>query len=389
MNAPNTLLTLITLLCCQGCDHIALSSSEPDEPPPAVERESPPEAPESEPDLPPEEDATPPDEDPTPEEAAPREEPAPEQLRRTPAEWEPQEAVWLQWPQAWEGEAPQRVFVDIVRVVAQYDAVRLLAADAETQRRGEAALAGVEGDIRWDVVPVSASWMRDNGPRYVLNEGVMTLQNWAFDAYNDGREYEEYADDNENPDRLAEMLGMPLEQVDLVHERGDLEVNGTDTAMVNWSVVSHRNPGVSRAQATAVFSEALGVSRVIYIEGFFQEDGTRGHTDGLARFISEDTVVVADDGSALLDRIAGQIREQAPDLQIERLLMEGTDPVLNWLVGDGYVLTGSTGDAAADEEVAGDLRRYFPGRDIHFVDVDAIWANGGGVHCVTNDQPAL
>lgn len=307
--------------------------------------------------------------------------------RRTPAEWEPQAAVWLQWPMAWEGDAVQQVFVNIVTVLARYEQVELLAADADTLRRGQAALVGVQGDVRWHEVPVSASWMRDNGPRYVELDGQLVLQNWAFNAYGLDSDYSEYQADDTNPDQIAALLGLPLEHVALVHERGDLEVNGSDTALVNWSVVSHRNPGVTRAAATAEFKAALGVSRVIYIEGFDPEDITRGHTDGMARFINANTVVVGDDGSALLNAVAAQIASQAPDLVIERLVTFPGDPVLNWLVGDGYVLTGSTGDAAADAEVAADMVGYFPGRTVHFVDVQAIWANGGGVHCVTNDQP--
>jgi agmatine deiminase len=309
-------------------------------------------------------------------------------VRRTPAEWETQEAVWLQWPRPLEGARVEAVFTDIVRVVAQYETVRLLAANPATQRSGEAALAGIEGDITWYQVPVAASWMRDNGPRYVELDGEMVLQNWAFDGYHDGRPGWMWEDDDKNPDDVAKILGMPLEWVGLVHERGDLEVNGSDTAMVNWSVVGHRNPGMTRAEATAIFKETLGVSRVIYLEGFHPQDVTRGHTDGLARFISADTVVVPHDGSALFDDAAAQIAEQAPDLTVLRLELWDNDPTLNWLVGDGFLLTGSTGDAAADAELAIDLEGYFPGRDVHFIDVQAIWNNGGGVHCVTNDQPA-
>ncbi len=312
----------------------------------------------------------------------------PGDVRRTPAEWEPQAAVWLQWPQAgFEDAGMEQVFVDIVRVIAQYETVRLLAGDAATRTRGEAAVAGLDGDIRWHDVPVSSVWMRDNGPRYVELDGRMVLQNWEFDGYHDGRPASMWVDDNDNPDDIAELLGMPLERVGLVHERGDLEVNGVDVAMVNWSVVGHRNPGTTKEQATAVFQAALGVSRVIYLEGYHPMDVTRGHTDGLARFISEDTVVVPDDGSQLLDTVAAQITEQAPDLTVERLQLVDGDPTLNWLVGDGFVLTGSTGDDQADAEIAVDLQRYFPGRDIHFVDVGPVWENGGGVHCVTNDQP--
>ena len=64
-------------------------------------------------------------------------------------------------------------------------------------------------------------------------------------------------------------------------------------------------------------------------------------------------------------------------------------PTLNWLIGDGFVLTGTSGDAATDTEARQQLQRYFPGRDIRFVNIDALWANGGGVHCVTNDVPEL
>jgi agmatine deiminase len=307
--------------------------------------------------------------------------------RRTPAEWEPQEAVWLQWPQAWEGDDFETAFVNIVEVLAQYETVQLIAADAATERAGAQALAHVDGDIQWTQVPASSIWMRDNGPRYVELDGEQVLQNWEFDGYHDGRPRWMWADDNTNPDALAEQMGLPQEHVALVHERGDLEVNGSDTAIVNWSVVGHRNPGMTRDQATAVFQQTLGVERVIYLEGFHPQDVTRGHVDGIARFIDEDTVVVADDGSALNDTAARQIADQAPDLEILRLELMDGDPTLNWLVGDGYVLTGTTGDDAADTEIAEEINVWFPERTVHFVDIDTLWQNGGGVHCVTNDQP--
>lgn len=307
--------------------------------------------------------------------------------RRTPAEWEPQAAVWLQWPQAYEGARIQDSFVAIVEVLAPRENVHLVANNAATERRGRAALAHVSGSITWHQIDNDSSWMRDNGPRYVEVDGALVLQNWEFDAWGGGFGAVPYAADNALPDRMATMLDLPLEQVRLIHERGDLEVNGTDTAMVSWSVMSHRNPGMTKEAVTAAFQEALGVTSVIYIEGFDPEDGTRGHVDGMARFISEDTIVVGDDGTALMDDAAAQIKAQRPDLIVERMAVPLYSPYLNWLVGDGFVLTGSTGVPAQDAAARADIERYFPGRSVHFVDVDALWNNGGGVHCVTNDQP--
>jgi agmatine deiminase len=312
-----------------------------------------------------------------------------EGVRRTPAEWEEQAAVWLQWPQSWEGAAVERSFVAIVDVVGRYEDVHLLAADASVLSDGQAALAGVDTSrVQWHTIANDNSWMRDNGPRYVEIDGQLILQNWEFDGWGGGFGEVPYAADNVVPDVIAGLLDLPLEQVRIVHERGDLEVNGSDTALVSWSVLSHRNPAMTKEAMTAGLSEALGVTSVVYIEGFDPQDGTRGHTDGLARFVAEDRVAVIDDGSALADSVAGQIAEQRPDLVIDRLVSPDAAGYANWLVGNGFVVTATSGSASADAAVAEQLRGWFPGRDVHFVDTGALWENGGGIHCVTNDEPA-
>ena len=322
---------------------------------------------------------------PAPDDAAP----APTGDRRMPAEWEPQAAVWLQWPQPWEGAAVERAFADIITVIAEYEQVELIVNDARSEERARAALAHVAVDrLRLHEVPTGSSWLRDNGPRYVEVDGQLVLQDWGFDGWGAPPSESWWVDlDAAVPPVIAEIVGLPLETVDLVHERGDLEVNGVDTALVNWSVVSDRNPGRSQAELTEAFQAALGVSSVIWAEGFHPLDITRGHVDGMARFVAEDTVLVGDDGSALMDDVAGQIAEQRPDLTVDRLVSRHASLFLNFLVGDGFVLVATSGDAAEDAAAAAVLEGYFPGRAVRFVDVDALWANGGGVHCVTNDQP--
>lgn len=307
--------------------------------------------------------------------------------RRMPAEWEPQAAVWLQWPMAWEGDGVQEAFADIVDAIARYEDVHLLANDAATQALGEDWLSESDTSrVTWHVVPNDNSWMRDNGPRYVEVDGQLILQNWEFDAWGGGFGPDiPYANDNAVPDVVADMLGLESEHVAIVHERGDLEVNGLDTAMVSWSVLSHRNPSMTKEAMSAGFREALGVDSVLYIEGFDPLDGTRGHTDGLARFVAEDTIAVVQDGSALADDVAAQIAEQRPDLTIERIPYEDGSKYANFLVGNGFVLSATGGDDAA---WTAQLNRWFPGRDVLFVNTDALWQNGGGIHCVTNDEPA-
>ena len=168
--------------------------------------------------------------------AAPEEDLMPGTTRRMPAEWEPQAAVWLQWPQAWEGAAVEDSFVDIVLAIAEFEDVHLLATDGSTESSGRARLGDLPG-VTWHRIGNDSSWMRDNGPRYVEVDGELIAQDWGFDAWGGGFGDVPYDQDNAVPAAVADTLGLELESVGLVHERGDLEVNGVDTAMVNWSVI--------------------------------------------------------------------------------------------------------------------------------------------------------
>ena len=60
----------------------------------------------------------------------------------------------------------------------------------------------------------------------------------------------------------------------------------------------------------------------------------------------------------------------------------------NYYVGNGAVFTPSFGDAKADAYAVETLGRLFPERRIVSLDVDRIYENGGGIHCVTQQQPA-
>ena len=70
--------------------------------------------------------------------------PTSDAARRTPAEWEPQAAVWLQWPFAYEGADVQTAFVDIVAALVDYEDVHIVVDSPDMQTRALQALAGVD-----------------------------------------------------------------------------------------------------------------------------------------------------------------------------------------------------------------------------------------------------
>ena len=334
--------------------------------------------------------------------------------RRVPAEWEPQEAIWLQWPGEWE-KTYEEAFAAFSCIIIQYEKLHVLYQSPQVLRQARTALlkAGCNPDhdlITWHDIPNDSAWMRDNGPVFVEDGGEIRVQNWQFDAWG-GRFGSDvpYELDNLVPRRVAASLDMPLDEVRIVHERGNLEFNGMDTVILNWSTLGDaaRNPEYTRTQAEADLKHWFGVSQVVFIEGVPEGDRTNGHIDGIARFIAADTVVVGQctlasvckpgDGKtgSLLDRAAEVISDAG--FTVIREPMEGIAEVegqqfdtnyMNWLVGNGFVITTGYGDERLDSEAKIRLQNYFPGRDVYVLPMLKSWAAGGGVHCHTNDQPA-
>jgi len=334
---------------------------------------------------------------------------------RVPAEWEPQAATWLQWPGPYE-QQHETAFAEISTIIARYQPLNILYASGSIRSSARQAIARAGGNpddanIAWHHINNDNAWMRDNGPVYVVADGEMRIQNWEFDAWGGAFGPQvPYGADNRVPNEVGEATGLPVDRIDIVHERGNLEFNGRDTVLLNWSVIGdpRRNRGYTREEAEADLKRHFGVSRVIFVEGVPPGDLTNGHIDGFARFISEDTVVVADctgnaqckgngDGSdTIFDAAAATI--EAAGFTVIREPIEGTvsyrgdtfdTNYMNWLVGNGFVITVGFGNHETDAAARARIEGYFPGRDVYVVEMLSSWAAGGGVHCHTNDQPAM
>ena len=327
----------------------------------------------------------------------------------------------MQWPQRWESSY-ETTFARIVAIVVQHEDVHLLVNDARTRAAAEAALevaglsaeviAGGAGGFRitWHELANDNAWMRDNGPRYVLQDGALRVQDWGFDAWGGafGRSVGYRADDAV-PAAVAELLDLPVDSVALVHERGDLEFNGLDTVVLNWSVIGDpaRNPGLSRDQAISAMERHFGVSRVVMIEGVPEGDLTGGHVDGIARFIDAEQVVVADCSAAsacqpgghddaIYDAAAAQLEEAGLEVlrwpfasKVRYREVDFDTDYMNWLVGNGFVITVGFDNPETDDAARAQLQAWFPGREVYVVEALESWYAGGGVHCHTNDQPAV
>ena len=220
-------------------------------------------------------------------------------LKRVPAEWEPQEATWLQWPGRWEKDYEEAI-AKISDIISRYQTLHILYSSNKILKEAKDAILSVGADpenpnIRWQAAKYDNSWIRDNGPVYVVEENKFRIQNWEFNAWGGGFGTNiPFYLDNSVPDQIGKILQIPVDHIDIVHERGNLEFNGVDTVMLNWSTIGdpNRNIGYTKEQLENDLKQYFGVSKVILIEGIPLGDRTRGHIDGIARFINVSTVVV-------------------------------------------------------------------------------------------------
>ena len=336
-------------------------------------------------------------------------------VKRVPAEWEPQEAIWLQWPGRWE-KSYESSFARLSNVIVQYETLHILYDSPSVLAEARSSIKRENGDpdhpnIRWHWIENDSAWMRDNGPIYVIEDNKMRVQNWAFNAWGGAFGADiPFRLDNQVPSKVAKTVGLPVDVIDIVHERGNLEFNGVDTVILNWSVIgdSRRNQGYTKERAITDLKKHFGVSKVVFIEGVPEGDLTNGHIDGIARFINPTTVVVVDcmDKSqcgasnnlthAIFDAAAKTI--EAAGFTVIREPIEGTRDYqgytfdtnyMNWLVGNGFVITVGFDNPETDSAAKARLEQYFPGRDVYVIETFTSWAAGGGVHCHTSDQPAI
>ena len=108
-------------------------------------------------------------------------------IRRVPAEFEPQEAIWLQWPGPFE-KTYEPAYAEISNVIVQYQKLHILYDTNAIRNQARNAISAAGGDpdhsnITWHSIPNENAWMRDNGPVYVIEDGEMRIQDWEFDAW--------------------------------------------------------------------------------------------------------------------------------------------------------------------------------------------------------------
>lgn len=212
--------------------------------------------------------------------------------------------------------------------------------------------------------------------------------------------------------RIAAYAGVPITVAGLIGEGGAIEQDGAGTLMATRSSIvnANRNPGKTEAQLTAAMCAAYGATKVIWFDGVRNQDITDDHIDATSRFLApgkalvqmplaSDNDVYAKDARAQFQGLStattaagGAIvasKLQGPDYcKIRSTNADFLASYANYYVCNGAIISGQFGDKAADTAAKASLTKLFPRRVIEQLNIDRLGAGGGGIHCVTQQQPA-
>jgi agmatine deiminase len=326
---------------------------------------------------------------------------------RIPAEQAPHARCWMAWPSLtvfWGKDlgAVRDVCAHVARTVATFEPVVMIARPDDVA--GAAHACGPTVTVR--AMPVDDCWMRDTGPLIATDPGgafAGTLLN-----FNGWGNKQAHAADAQVAARICESLGYPHHVMPFISEGGAWEFDGEGTALTTESAVlnPNRNPGLSKSAVESAARRFFGVEKIIWLPGA-GDYWTDGHIDGIARFVRPGKVVietVADprdpDASWLpRDAAALAVATDARGRTLQVVTMQRPRHVrsdspyfcncyINYYIANGGVVMARFGDSQADARARDLVAGLYPGRRVVQLDIDALAAGGGGIHCITLQQPA-
>jgi agmatine deiminase len=319
--------------------------------------------------------------------------------------------TWMGWPDSpaiW-GRLLPGAQSDIARIavtIARYEPVHLLA--NKESAKAAARACGPKVTIV-DSIPIDDCWLRDSGPIFrVDGTGGMDAVGLNFNGWG-GRQTHQH--DAQVAARIAQLINAPFHAADFVGEGGAIETDGAGTLMATASslVNDNRNPRMSQSQVETAMCDAYGATKVIWFDGLRNDDITDDHVDATSRFLAPgrglvqlphhgDTDIWSDD-----ERKQHAVLSDATDAHGRRIVVQtlqgpnyrrirSSNPnfvgsYANYYVCNDAVVIPEFGDTSADQAAKEQLTKLFPDRTVEQIRIDSLGAGGGGIHCVTQQQP--
>ncbi len=337
-----------------------------------------------------------------------------------PAETARHDRTWMAFPAEGqtlgagdsEREEGYAAWTDVAHAVAEFEPVTMLVDPTEIPRARRMLGSGI------DIVeaPVDEFWMRDSGPTFVVDRdrpGVLGAVDWIFNGWG-APAWAEWSRAAQHARIVAGAVGAELVSSTLVNEGGGIQVDGEGTVLLTDTVQldPRRNPYADRRRVEAEMARTLGATTAVWLPRGLTRDyddfGTNGHVDIVAAIPSPGLLLLHDQRDpahpdhAVTRELRTHLAEQTDaagrrfeivDLPAPSTLRDDEGFVdwsyVNHLVTNDGVVACGFGDEAADAAARDILADVYPGRRVVTVDARPLFARGGGIHCITQQQPSV
>jgi agmatine deiminase len=327
------------------------------------------------------------------------------------------EGTWLQWPHQYQYGITYRnrldaTWVAMTQALIGGEKVHIVAYN-ETEKIRIIALLNSAGiplvNIDFKIYATDDVWIRDNGPIYVRDStGKLSILDLGFNGWGNKAAY---TNCNVVPGKIA--TGQNITKVDLNNiitlEGGAFEIDGNKTFLATKSSIlnNNRNPGMTQAKAEVILKKYLGVSNFIWLDGVAGLEITDMHIDGFARFGNQNTIVTMDQFDLLnwdvsqkdIDNLYASKNKNGSPYAFVNLPLTQNNVVttygknlgykgsyVNYYISNKKILVPNYNDS--NDVVANNIiQNLYPGKTVVGIDVRNLYASGGMIHCVTQQQP--
>ena len=312
----------------------------------------------------------------------------------------------------WEDFTPnvQDALGLIARTLAEFEPVTVFCREGEQDLAAEKC--GTD-NITFVTTQLDDIWMRDIGANFVIDgEGRLGAVDFNFNGWGNKQQH---GDDAQLAALVARKTAASYMRSELVGEGGGIEVDGQGTAIMTESswINANRNPDWSKAEIEEELKARLGLRKIIWLPGIKGKDITDAHVDFYARFVKPGVVIANLDTDpqsydhkvtlAHLDILKNatdadgrklQVHTLSPPMDPRQNKFSKNNPdfaagYINYFVINGAVIAPEFGDETADTKAFDLLSELYPDREVVQLNIDAISAGGGGIHCVTSHQPSV
>jgi agmatine deiminase len=302
-----------------------------------------------------------------------------------------------------EAELTRTTWASVANAIVKYEPVTVLA----TTDQLEIARNYLHPSIEIVETELNDAWLRDNGPTFAKSEnGELVAVNWIFNGWGN-QSWASFDKDQLTASFIGKLSGSEVVDSKLINEGGGIHVNGAGVVLLTETVQlgEGRNSSWSRQEVEAEIHAKLGTSKAIWVKRGLTRDydgfGTRGHIDIVACFASENVILYHDqqDPAHPDFEVSKEVRatlEAAGDYELVAVpaptALRDDEGFVDYSYINHYIVNGAvilcSFDDPNDEVAKKIMERVYPGREIVLVDARQIFANGGGIHCITQQQPA-